>query len=322
MQTLSDNENYVMESETFKFIIKHKDSSGETAELICENGKEICNKSLYFKYLVRNINTFSNQESSNTNYLNKNELTVHLGEELDRSALQWIIWWANGSEDDIFTDIENEKRDSIFDYLVASNFLGIDELVKTFSRIIAKNLDESNFIAVWYNAKVLCTARLDNFIQKAFFEPHDRRRIDQYGCYDIDLTVYELTLKCHKVVLFLMSQDLESNISENMTIDLTPKILEHYKKTDETCGSERRQNLMQAFYNVVSWLYSGDLPFEYDDEVIVAMMYISRAMCIDKHFIPDLCKCIKLADGKTWSKYTNWYVSASLEKPNINLNQY
>ena len=76
--------------------------------------------------------------------LNKNELTVHLGVEVDRSALEWIICWISGSEDGIFIDIENDKSGSICDYLVASNFLGIDELVQKLSRTIAKNLDEGN----------------------------------------------------------------------------------------------------------------------------------------------------------------------------------
>ena len=59
---------------------------------------------------------------------------------------------------------------------------------------------------------------------------------------------------------------------------------------------------MQALYNLVRWLYSQDLPFEYDNEVKIAMINVSRAMFVDKIFIPKLTQhtnmnIIKLYDS-------------------------
>ena len=130
------------------------------------------------------------------------------------------------------------KDDRIFDYLIASNFLQIDELLKKCSSIIVKNIDESNFIPAWYNAKTYGIVCLRSFVQKAFFDAPDTKRISRYGCFDFNLKVYDLVLKCHKIVYSLVLNDQNGNSDDLSSsskgvfscneMDLTSEVQKYY----------------------------------------------------------------------------------------------
>ena len=177
------------------------------------------------------------EERDKTNFTN-NEYVVHLRDEVDSSALRWIVSWIDGIKDEHYTDIENMEGDRIFDQLIALNFLQMDELVQKCSRIIVKNLDESNFIPAWYNAKTYGIASLGSFVQNAFFDAPDRNRVARYGCYDFNIKVYDFVLKCHKIVyLFALndqavnSDNLPSTSTERSLcdqVDLTCDVLKYY----------------------------------------------------------------------------------------------
>lgn len=299
-------------------IVK-KGESDNIYEIICYNTQKLCQESHYFKTYVRNACQHVMKEEEMEGYLKHQKwLSVQFGDEVNWNALRWINEWIHEFREDTWSEIDSLNDDNLFEYLVTANFLQIDSLENELSRRVVKSVNEMNFIVVWYKSQAFNIKPVADFIQQAFINCGNRKRITRYGPFDLEFKVCDLSLKCHTEVYKMAVDQKKLNIarfpkiSNLIRIDITPEVSKLYASTKKVVKHENVKNaddialqwdkiklsespsirpeesgyLMEALYLVVNWLYIKELPLDLDNDVLIAIVQIASCMNINDEFMP------------------------------------
>merc|ERR1712061_800709 len=69
-------------------------------------------------------------------------------------------------------------------------------------------------------------------------------------------------------------------------IDITHDVCRYYESVTDISGrSDEGENLMQGLYNVVNWMYTKDLPSDFDNGIMMGMIITAGALNIQDKFL-------------------------------------